>query len=84
MNDFTLVQSPKLELVTDIDISSGPMLCMQLTQPNTLFNQTISQILEIPNTKYRSGKTVSFKYELPGNTFVLNQKNNEMCNLLLN
>lgn len=35
-NVFEMLQEPKLDLVSDIDFSGDPLLCMQLTQPNSI------------------------------------------------
>lgn len=75
---------PCLNLDSTIDFSGTVAICLQLHQPRTTLKSTVTKKLYIPKSKtpYNSQATVTYKYELPGFTHFLNNKNNEMCNKL--
>ncbi|ALC40337.1 Mtp [Drosophila busckii] len=84
VQDFSLTHEPKLSLNADLDFYSGIKLCMQLQSPDQLltYNNTRAAHLQAvakPYVKYlRSSRT----HKSAGRTFSLNQKNNDMCNMI--
>lgn len=79
---FNVGQEPQLHLSSDLDFSSDNTLCMQLRQPDSVFSRNTVQSVAVPGTKYRKVRTSKMTYKLPGHTHALNQKNNDMCNLI--
>lgn len=79
---FDVGQEPQLHLSSDLDFSSDNRLCMQLKQTDTVFRQKVMESVAVPGNKYRKMHTKKMTYKLPGHTHALNQKNNDMCNLL--
>ncbi|KAH8282010.1 hypothetical protein KR054_004908, partial [Drosophila jambulina] len=86
VHDFSLVHEPKLSLQADLDFYSGIKLCMQLQRPEQLLEQTSNRSVFLQSVDRPYAKRVSSKisHKTPGCTFALNQKNNEMCNVILN
>lgn len=80
---FEVNQEPKLHLSSDLDFSSDTSLCMQLMQPGSVLNQRTSRTVSVPGTKYRKIFASKLTHIVPGFTHALNQKNNDMCNLLV-
>ncbi|XP_017860076.1 PREDICTED: microsomal triglyceride transfer protein large subunit [Drosophila arizonae] len=80
-----LRHEPKLSLQADLDFYSNIKLCMQLERAEQLLTLSNTrsvylQLVDKPYAKhFRSTQTI----KSPGRTFVLNQKNNEMCNMIL-
>ncbi|XP_055683479.1 microsomal triacylglycerol transfer protein [Lutzomyia longipalpis] len=79
-NEFVMQQEPKLDLVSDIDFSGNPILCMQLSQPNSEVKLTHTKTLDIEGLQKKFKNEARTKYKIPGYTHVLNRKNNEICN----
>lgn len=79
-SEFTITQEPKLNLKSDIDFYTEIMLCMQLSQPETVLSHQITKSEFVPESRHKLKKIANISYNLPGNTHALNQKNNEMCN----
>lgn len=77
--EFVASIEPQLNIQTDIDFSSNINLCMRVSQPDTLFRHNIFKIERIPNSKHRLRISKYKKYDIPGTTYSLNRKNNEMC-----
>ncbi|KAH8248835.1 hypothetical protein KR032_003524, partial [Drosophila birchii] len=86
VQDFSLIHEPKLSLQADLDFYSGIKLCMQLQRPEQLLEQTSHRSVFLQSVDRPYAKHVSSKssHKTPGCTFALNQKNNEMCNLIFN
>ncbi|KAF2884917.1 hypothetical protein ILUMI_21251 [Ignelater luminosus] len=78
--EFSVSLEPKLNLQTDIEFSSNVNLCMKLSQPDFMFRHNVFKIERIPGSKHRLRKVKYKKYTVPGKTYSLNKKNNEMCN----
>ncbi|XP_030555870.1 microsomal triglyceride transfer protein large subunit [Drosophila novamexicana] len=84
VQDVTLRHEPKLSLQADLDFYDNMKLCMQLQSPEQLLTQSNErsvylQSVEKPYAKHlRSTRT----HKSAGRTFALNQKNNEMCNII--
>lgn len=77
--EFSMAMEPKLELFTDVDFSGPVSLCMRLSQPDTTVKYQVYKIERIPGSRHRLRKTRRTKVHLPGRSYKLNQKNNEMC-----
>ncbi|XP_020812310.1 microsomal triglyceride transfer protein large subunit [Drosophila serrata] len=86
VQDFSLIHEPKLSLQADLDFYSGIKLCMQLQRPEQLLEQTSIRSVFLQSVDRPYAKHVSSKlsHKTPGCTFALNQKNNEMCNIIFN
>ncbi|KAH8334030.1 hypothetical protein KR059_006018, partial [Drosophila kikkawai] len=84
VQDFSLIHEPKLSLQADLDFYSGIKLCMQLQRPEQLLKQTSTRSVFLQSVDRPYAKHVSSKlsHKTPGCTFALNQKNNEMCNVI--
>ncbi|CAG9812767.1 unnamed protein product [Phaedon cochleariae] len=80
--EFSASVEPKLDLQTDIDFSANVQLCMRLVQPEALFRHNIHKIERIPGSKHRMRISRYKKYAVPGLTYSINKKNNEMCNAI--
>ncbi|XP_017491350.1 PREDICTED: uncharacterized protein LOC108379504 [Rhagoletis zephyria] len=81
-NKFTVTSEPRITLQADIDFYSGVKLCMKLQRPDLLLNQSnIKSVYLTPNSYYKHIRTKT-THKLAGRTLALNQKNNEMCNLI--
>nr|XP_012221835.1 PREDICTED: microsomal triglyceride transfer protein large subunit isoform X1 [Linepithema humile] len=77
--EFSMAMEPKLELLTDVDFAGPVSLCMRLSQPDTAVKHQVYKIERIPGSRHRLRKTRRTKVHLPGRSYMLNQKNNEMC-----
>lgn len=73
---------PKLNLEIDADFSGNVKLCMRLSQPDSLFMHSISKVERIPGSKHQLKITKTKKTNVPGKTYALNRKNNEMCSAI--
>lgn len=84
VQDFTLTHEPKLSLQADLDFYSGIKLCMQLQSPEQLLNYSNvrSVHLQAVEKAYVKHLRSTVTHKSAGRTFALNQKNNEMCNLI--
>ncbi|KAK4874325.1 hypothetical protein RN001_013685 [Aquatica leii] len=80
--EFTVVMEPKFSLQTDLDFSSNLSLCMRLSQPDFLYRHNIYKTEKVPGSKHQLRRTKNIKHILPGKTYSLNKKNNEMCSLI--
>ncbi|XP_054743104.1 microsomal triacylglycerol transfer protein [Anastrepha obliqua] len=81
-NKFTVTSEPRISLQADIDFYSGVKLCMKLQRPDMLLSQSnIKSVYLSPNSYYKHIRSKSTN-KLVGRTLALNQKNNEMCNLI--
>jgi len=81
--EFFASMEPKLDLESDIEFSSNIAVCLRLKQPSILFKHNIFKEERIPGNKHSLRKAKYRKFEIPGRTYNLNQKNNEMCNILM-
>ncbi|KAF5288457.1 hypothetical protein FQR65_LT02109 [Abscondita terminalis] len=77
--EFTVSMEPKFSLQTDLDFSSNLSLCMRLSQPDFLYRHSIYKTEKVPGSKHQLRRTRHLKNILPGRTYSLNKKNNEMC-----
>ncbi|XP_039949939.1 microsomal triglyceride transfer protein large subunit [Bactrocera tryoni] len=81
-NKFTLTSEPQISLQADIDFYSGVKLCMKLERPDLIMNLSNTKSVYLtPSSYYKHIRTKS-THKLAGRTLALNQKNNEMCNLI--
>ncbi|KNC31217.1 hypothetical protein FF38_14346 [Lucilia cuprina] len=84
-NEFLLTYEPKISLQADIDFYSGIKLCMQLQRPEMQLKHFNTQLVTLQADHRFSKKVLSkYSYNFPGRTLALNQKNNEMCNMIFN
>lgn len=82
-NTFSITTEPTIRVLASIDFYSDMKLCIQLgTLENNLLHQHNKSITL--NNEYPYSRKLSSKVEhkLPGSTLALNQKNNEMCNMI--
>lgn len=77
--EFALTIEPRLELATDLDFSGPVSLCMRLGQPETNVRHNVYKIERIPGSRHRLRKTKRSVQLSPAKSYLLNQKNNEMC-----
>ncbi|XP_036147504.1 microsomal triglyceride transfer protein large subunit isoform X2 [Monomorium pharaonis] len=82
--EFTMATEPKLQLSTNVDFSGSVALCMRLSQPDTTVRHQVYKIERIPGSRHRLRKTRRSKIYSPGRSYMLNQKNNEMCTKFTN
>nr|CAH7756992.1 unnamed protein product [Callosobruchus chinensis] len=80
--EFSTSIETKLDLQTDIDFSSNVHLCMRLTQPDALFRHNIFKVEKIPGSQHKLRISKYKKYPVPGTTYSINKKNNEMCSAI--
>ncbi|XP_017781565.1 PREDICTED: microsomal triglyceride transfer protein large subunit [Nicrophorus vespilloides] len=80
--EFVVSIEPKLNLQTDIDFYNDIMLCMRLTQPETILRHGVYKIERIPGSKHRVRKSRTVSLHVSGRTYALNRKNSEMCSKL--
>lgn len=82
---FSASSEPRLTLKSDVDFgSSRTMICMQLSQPDTLTRYNVQKIERIPHGKHKIRSVRYHKTVNPGRTYYLNRKNNEFCKAMLN
>ncbi|XP_059476430.1 microsomal triacylglycerol transfer protein [Neocloeon triangulifer] len=82
MVDFNIAMEPKLNLVSDVNFYNKVALCLQLSQPDSTVKHNIHKVERIPGSKHKLRKSKYKTFQVPGKTYALNQKNNEMCNSL--
>jgi microsomal triglyceride transfer protein large subunit len=84
--ELSITQQPQISLQSKIDFSSKTALCMLLSQPDGEMRQTIKKSVDIAESKKPKAlrNELNLRYKVSGKTFVLNQKNNDMCNSLMN
>ncbi|XP_075214236.1 microsomal triacylglycerol transfer protein isoform X2 [Lycorma delicatula] len=80
--EFNLATEVKLNLISNIDFYNIIALCLQLRQPDSVLRHNIFKIERIPGSKHRLRKSKYKVLSVPGKTYALNQKNNEMCNII--
>ena len=82
---ITLTQQPQINLASKIDFSSKTAICMMLSQPDGVMTQRITRKVDIPEAKKEKAlrNELVMRYKISGITHVLNQKNNDMCNAIL-
>ncbi|XP_034097733.1 microsomal triacylglycerol transfer protein [Drosophila albomicans] len=85
VQDFTLTHEPKLSLQADLDFYSGIKLCMQLQRPEQLLTYSNVRSVYLQNVEpaYAKHLRSTLTHKSAGRTFALNQKNNEMCNQII-
>ncbi|RZC38190.1 microsomal triglyceride transfer protein large subunit [Asbolus verrucosus] len=81
--EFSASVEPKLNIKSDIDFSGGTNLCMRVTQPDSVFRHNIFKIERIPGSKHKMRIAKYKKVLVPGTTYSLNRKNDEMCSVML-
>lgn len=81
----SVAQEPQINLASKIDFSSKTAICLQIMQPNIVLSQKISRSIDIPKSKKEKTfrHEAYLRYKIPGHTYVLNQKNNDMCNSIM-
>ncbi|XP_055917312.1 microsomal triacylglycerol transfer protein isoform X2 [Eupeodes corollae] len=82
-NTFSLTTEPKISLIADSDFYYDMKLCIQLGRPETTLRHRHIKSIILTNESPYSKKMISkIEHKLPGSTLALNQKNNEMCNMI--
>ncbi|KAI5713097.1 hypothetical protein M8J75_013732 [Diaphorina citri] len=69
----------ELSLSSDINFYNKIAMCMQLKQPDSVIRHNIHKVERIPGSKHRLRKSKYSAVTVPGKTYALNRKNNEMC-----
>ncbi|XP_008475489.1 microsomal triglyceride transfer protein large subunit-like isoform X1 [Diaphorina citri] len=69
----------ELSLSSDINFYNKIAMCMQLKQPDSVIRHNIHKVERIPGSKHRLRKSKYSSVTVPGKTYALNRKNNEMC-----
>ncbi|KAJ4438443.1 hypothetical protein ANN_14388, partial [Periplaneta americana] len=80
--EFNIATEAKLNLVSNIDFYSNVALCLQLRSPDSVVKHNIYKVERIPGSKHRLRKAKYKAMKVPGRTYALNRKNNEMCNVI--
>ncbi|KAJ9593728.1 hypothetical protein L9F63_014701 [Diploptera punctata] len=80
--EFNIATEAKLNLVSDIDFYSNIALCLQLRSPDSIVKHNIYKVERIPGSKHRLRKAKYKVIKVPGKTYALNRKNNEMCGVI--
>jgi hypothetical protein len=80
-----LFEEPKINLSSKISFATKTALCMQLSQPNSEFIYRNKRSVDVLGKKSRNifQGQMKLRSNLPGSTHVLNRKNTEMCNEIL-
>lgn len=78
--NFATNQQPTLQLKSSFEMPS--VLCLELTQPETMLERSVNKKLQIPGSGYVKSARRVYRYKMAGYTHALNQKNNEMCNYI--
>ncbi|XP_054269339.1 microsomal triacylglycerol transfer protein isoform X2 [Macrosteles quadrilineatus] len=79
---FTLATEVRLRLASNIDFYSTIALCLQLQQPDSIIKHNVHKTERIPGSKHRLRKSKYKVIPVSGRTYALNQKNNELCNVI--
>lgn len=69
----------ELSLSSDINFYNKIAMCMQLKQPDSIIRHNIHKVERIPGSKHKLRKSKYSTVTVPGKTYALNRKNNEMC-----
>ncbi|XP_039279167.1 microsomal triglyceride transfer protein large subunit-like isoform X2 [Nilaparvata lugens] len=80
--EFNLMTEAKLNLESNIDFYNTIALCLQLSQPDSVIKYNVFKVERIPGSKHKLRKSKYSLISVPGKTYALNQKNNEMCNTI--
>ncbi|XP_055376548.1 microsomal triacylglycerol transfer protein [Condylostylus longicornis] len=81
-NEFLTESNPKINVNADVDFYSDIKLCIQLEKPKSSLRHRIQNTLQILGEKKNEINVIKITTKLPGKTLALNQKNNEMCNMI--
>ncbi|XP_037957961.1 microsomal triglyceride transfer protein large subunit [Teleopsis dalmanni] len=82
-NHFIVQNEPKISLDAKIDFYSDIKLCMQLQRPEMILKHSNKRSIELKAGKaYRKQVSTTFTHKSFGRTLALNQKNNDMCNMI--
>ncbi|CAH1407254.1 unnamed protein product [Nezara viridula] len=80
--EHDITAEPQLSLTSYTEFYDKMALCLQLQQPETVVEYTSNKHESILGTKQKVKKSRSTKTKVPGKSYALNSKNNEMCNVL--
>lgn len=80
--EHDITAEPQLSLTSYIEFYDKMALCLQLQQPETVVEYTSNKHESILGTKQKVKKSRITKSKVPGKSYALNSKNNEMCNVL--
>jgi hypothetical protein len=85
--EISLTEEPQLHLQSKLDFSSKAALCMLLSQPDSQLIQKVFSSIDIYSGKAKKTSALKnelkLKYKIPGITHVLNRKNSDMCNVIM-
>ncbi|BES87826.1 transfer protein [Nesidiocoris tenuis] len=81
--EYNLFSEPELHLKADLEFHSGVALCLQLHQPTSSMRYNTYRIERIPGSKHKLRRSRYRTIPIPGRSYALNSKNNDMCNLLV-
>lgn len=82
-------EGTQLNVASKIDFSSKTAICMNVhkpyDQPDGILTHKISRKMDIPGSKKHKvlRNEINLRYKIPGASYFLNQKNNDMCAVIL-
>uniref|UniRef100_A0A8D8QVR0 Microsomal triglyceride transfer protein large subunit n=1 Tax=Cacopsylla melanoneura TaxID=428564 RepID=A0A8D8QVR0_9HEMI len=79
---YNISSEVELSLSSDINFYNKIAMCMQLKQPDSVIRHNIHKVERIPGSKHRLRKSKYSAVTVPGKTYALNRKNNEMCSTI--
>ncbi|KAL1464053.1 hypothetical protein WDU94_003737 [Cyamophila willieti] len=79
---YNISSEVELSLSSDINFYNKIAMCMQLKQPDSVIRHNIHKVERIPGSKHRLRKSKYSAVTIPGKTYALNRKNNEMCSTI--
>ncbi|KAF6207473.1 hypothetical protein GE061_015919 [Apolygus lucorum] len=81
--EYNIFSEPEVHLESYIEFSGEIALCLQFQQPSSTIRYNTYRIERIPGSKHKLRRSRYRNIAVPGKTYSLNAKNNEMCNVIL-
>uniref|UniRef100_A0A0A9Y1A6 Microsomal triglyceride transfer protein large subunit n=1 Tax=Lygus hesperus TaxID=30085 RepID=A0A0A9Y1A6_LYGHE len=81
--EYNIFSEPEVHLESYIEFSGDIALCLQFQQPSSTIRYNTYRIERIPGSKHKLRRSRYRTIPVPGKTYALNAKNNEMCNVIL-
>ncbi|CAG0920976.1 unnamed protein product [Notodromas monacha] len=80
--EFSLAADSELRLNADSDFSDKTVMCMRMSQPELVLKHKVRKWEHIVGQKHKLHKSLKRMRLVPGRTFVMNQKNSQLCNVM--
>lgn len=86
---MSISEQTQINVASKIDFSSKTAICMNVhkpyDQPDGVLIHKIIRKMDIPESKKHKAlrNQLNLRYKIPGVSYVLNQKNNDMCAVIL-